>query len=264
MKVNVSQIEDYITCPTLWWNRWIAKRSTRQETHAMHVGTTWHKLCEMHSLAPLEHADLTDLERCSLVLGYNQYRNWLENDPGAPIIIGREQVQTATLGGHELFGRLDAVGMWNGKWWHIQHKTLGARVDTHVYQRLLARSLHELIYAYLLQQNEATPYGGSMICVLRKPTSFKNLEQRPDLFSAIPVAITKHNIQTALLDVAGYLHQMNFLAHNAPAARLTQNRQACGGYYHNSPCEYIDVCDGLRSLETFPMRDPLAHYKEKP
>ena len=42
--------------------------------------------------------------------------------------------------------------------------------------------------------------------------------------------------------------------------QIPQNPTSCDGYFHNSPCHLLDVCEGNIDANTIPTINPLSHY----
>ncbi len=262
MKTNVSAILTYVACPTLWYGGYHAHRGT-PETKAMRFGNRWHSICE-HDRMSYDPAD-TPLESLRLRLGRWQLKR-LEQEWGWRYI-AREKTLSCALGAHELFGQLDAIVMWNGRYWHLQHKTLAESRNLDAFLRVQSRSYHEQAYRLMGLAAGFHPWGGSFLSVLRKVAKKRIL--RGPIVTVHPLRVIAS--KRFLIDMERRIDAMDGLLALLPgdekgAIRLLdrqgvpQEPSSCDGYAHNSICPFIDVCDGLFSAETLPRRDPLARY----
>lgn len=292
MQFNVSAIEDYLACPTLWVAKHVAGRAMEGSSPALAFGIAWHKLMEEDpsaleaALNPPEDelpgplAQFPELVRA----GVAAWKQWLAD--WRPELGEAELTLAAPLGRHTLFGRLDRIVKWNGKWWHLQHKTVAPHM-AEVRQKLAAASYHEQAYRCLAEYGHRVegddpwpglaPWGGTLLVQLVKlPKTTRSgkacLANGDSPLRVTPLAVPR--CERTLGDLAATMDAMAHLAgrlqtleataagvvdhHLAPQCRISCHRW-------NRLCPYFDVCDPLTktSIESFPQVDPLERYKEQ-
>lgn len=175
MKLNVSEVQDFMRCRYRWWAKWVMNRVPRVTATPLTVGKLIHSVFEDHlrngtpmgdALAIhrrgfaeqiMDSVDPTVVSRGNEALAImdgldEALRQWRDDyvmehptvevevpfefpDPGSDIV---------------WIGRPDRVSIHGGKIWHNQIKNLAAGVNFAVYLDLQQRSYHEHMYAEAL------------------------------------------------------------------------------------------------------------------
>ena len=278
MKLSVSDIKDFRRCEKLaYYKHNLLRSPAKSDSVALTVGTIWHKGMEvflrersadaaaaamLDEVSKLEASDLH--AKASYQLGILAAGLTYWTVPSDWEVLSIEQVLSASLprwrtglhhaNDHILQGRLDAIVRWNGKVWHVQHKTVDERKNLPLYWRQMERDWHECAYAYLLERNGFDNYGGTLLIAARKVAA-KRLDPTNPSNIIVPQFISRpqHVIDKAVDDI--YLI-MNRWQANLDAARASggpgnfiEDRDQCTGPWGNSPCPYLDVCNGLISID---------------
>lgn len=240
MRLNVSSVKLYQTCPRKWW--YSVEGHTEAETEAQRDGILWHKCVELMEAPPAEAPAWMRASFTSLV-------RWYEEHPEVEIIASEVELE-APFGKHTLTGRLDRVVRWNGSYWHWQNKSVAQGRNPALYIRLLGRSFHENAYGFLARPH-FSPYGGSIIALARK-LSQAALARQSDPLVVEPVP-TRHYNDMMLKDLERLMDQMQSEAERVQAAAVwerpylpPQNPDACGGMYGNSACYMLEECESGR------------------
>jgi hypothetical protein len=244
MIINVSRLKDHLTCPQYAHNRYVSRRGVAPSL-ALNVGTLWHlgmavHLDESHKPAFLEALEFADDVTArafdALVPAYNAWQ--LPPDWEIHAIEGERR---APLGPHTLVGTPDAVIRTNGKFWHLQHKTLAPGIPPATYGELIRVDWHECAYQWMLQ-HDFSPYGGTILNICRK-LSAKAIRAEPARALSLQYLTRSSDIiDRALNDILATAHDLDRIV--VPL----RNRAACGGPYRNSLCPYFGVCAGTETL----------------
>jgi hypothetical protein len=298
MRANISQLLLYMECPRKWYFKYILKRGFESTSKALEDGLAWHDLMEA---APSSDLAIREEDPLWMKAGYDAWLVWKEKAKKDGFeFLAKELELEAPLGPHTIFGRLDALVRWNGRLWHLQHKTLSPSVPIPTYQRLVARSWHEHAYQHLIGRAvhvmvsdlaySEEPYGGTLLVICRKLSDksiskrMEELAEAGNPFAGVHMGMDRSNMwdgNTSNLDIS-YLplpqHEdtMNdlwsLMSHieesgaliggSASQAWPIGNSSMCAGYYRNSLCPYIDVCDGHGSILDMPSINPFSGYKD--
>jgi hypothetical protein len=282
MVVNISQVESFLECPRLWWWKYHLKRGHDEGrasydtdgSNALDVGKLWHRVAAGEEALPLD-APLW------MVRAYESLLAW-EDAHKDVTTIGNELELRATLESHVLVGRLDRLVSWRGKLWHFQHKTIAPSKPLGVFKRLIARSFHEVAYAYLVCNTSEIPlsnYGGTILAVVRKLSDKSLALQEPFSVEYLPLSgymeLVK-NLKTHIDAMESWIPPsyhpfgLNITATavalinppRKPKGLPPQNPSACGGKYGNKLCQYIDACEGRADISSYPQLDPFEGYAE--
>jgi len=178
-------------------------------------------------------------------------------------VIGNEMELEAPFGRHTLKGRLDRIVRWNGLYWHWQWKTAAANKNLEAYTRLIARSFHEHGYRHLAIHAGYVPYGGSWLGVARKHSQAAlDRGENPLFVTPLP---TGSNNASLLADLETHIDAMAEWETKALAggALPPQAPEHCGGFYGNSPCHFLDVCDGRVGLTAVAPRVFPVHVRQE-
>lgn len=289
MRINVSELLALQKCPSYWWATYMAKkRAAGPEAAALTLGTLAHTrlaAAMRNEVSKSIASQITDVEQLPMAEALDERISYWDAQPhpwdGAVIHVEKDlEMPLGTIDTKPLvlFGRPDAVVIYQDKLWHVQHKTLGASTQIGMFARTIQRSLHERAYAALIQEHfPHRPYGGTMLNIIRKlaPTTNRNGKRinRPpgEALHLEFLPIEQEQIRKSLEDMrywAGEALRYAQMAqsgalpppsHTMQMARLPQISDCV--IYHRL-CPFIDVCDGWDSLESqnFQDKDPLAHY----
>lgn len=264
LDLNVSQIQAFIRCPRYWYHRYVAQRSDERESAALRMGTAWHLLMEKVLVDPdlgqlLRICEMTsdEWERTLFMEGLAQFHQWMEDSPEYELLDAEMELDFVLDGRFRIFGKLDRLVKFNGSYWHMQHKTLAANKFVPSYITSVRRSLHEYAYRRMCEAHELTPYGGTILFILRK---------NKDPLSNPPLIVPPAHLATA--DTDGWREQSlmywcNQIARmQAPSVvgSVPQNPEACLDW---GLCEYIDVCDNRKDITDLPVKNPYSHYDPK-
>jgi hypothetical protein len=245
MIVNVSSVNLFNKCPRMWSYRVLGYSDP--ETLAREQGTLWHECCANEAPPP-------ETAPGWMHAAWEAKEKWMLEHPDVQVMANELEL-SAPFQGSLLRGRLDRLIKWNGTYWHWQWKTAAASKNVGVYTRLISRSFHEHAYRFLAIHHGWTPYGGSFLAVARK-LSDAALDRGESPLFVTPLPTSSNN--AALLeDLATHIAAMAPWEAQilAGGALPPQNPEACGGFYGNSPCHFIDVCDGRVDLTALARRD---------
>ena len=258
MRINISALNKYLECPRKWWYEYVLGRGRTSRSQALADGILWHQIVS-------GEVDLPGDAPPWMKPAYEAWEDWQETHSDV-LILCREMTLEAPLGPHTLFGRLDALVEWEGKLWHLQHKTMAKSRPLDVLIRTQKRSFHEHAYAHLVKHNKpvraservngvypAIPYGGTILVVCKKITT------------ALPIHVEYLTINgghdEAMREMLTIIDRMTWDRAEGQKFLPFQNRNSCAGPYLNSLCWAIDACDGLRSIDSYDEIDPLEGYK---
>jgi hypothetical protein len=144
-------------------------------------------------------------------------------------------------------GRLDGLVRWAGQYWHLQHKTLTPSTPVSVYHAYIQRDWHECWYEFACREAGYLPYGGTILNLCRK-LSAKTIKENPSIALSVQYIPRPFEVvKKAMLDLE-LLGQQLTVDKDFPGA-IIQNRAMCAGRFGNSLCPYLDVCNGIASLD---------------
>ena len=258
MRINISALNRYLECPRKWWYEYVLGRGRASRSQALMDGILWHQVVS-------GEVELPEDAPPWMKPAFEAWLEWKEKHSDIAIL-DTEVTLEAPLGPHTLFGRLDALVEWEGKLWHLQHKTMAKSRPLDVLIRTQKRSFHEHAYKHLVIAHTTPglekypdwvpewgrlPYGGTILVVCKKITT------------ALPIHVEYLTIngghEEAMLELQSIINSMACVI--VPTEHPIQNRNSCAGPYLNSLCWAIDACDGIRSIDSYDEIDPLEGYK---
>lgn len=251
--LNISALNLYLTCPRKWYNAYVLERGSGAVSKALEDGRRWHTIMETGE-AP------ADTEPRWMHSGVAAWRTWLEEHPDVHILARELELERPLSPECRLIGRIDALVEWNGSTWALQHKTKAVARPLALFQRLQARSYHEHAYRHLLEAQDRPPYAGCLLVTCNKLSDANSINRSP---LSIEFLALGGDHQRAMSDIEGIARNMQSWLPDPAIFRgfPPQNPQACDGYFHNSPCEYLEVCDGHALITALGTIDPLEGYK---
>jgi PD-(D/E)XK nuclease superfamily protein len=259
--INVSHLRTHLECPTKALFNYHLKRGPKKKPVALELGTIWHKMMQQKigSSLSIKEIEFQALQEAALLGGevykgltaiLPAFREWTSKDDWT--IIAEELAlrapipyHTANLR-HELQGRLDALVMWNGSYWHLQHKTVAASKPISSFALEMERDWHECAYQYLAVHHGFVPYAGTILNTVRKLSAGTILEDPKRALALQYIPRSEEQVRKAVDDISTLCDQIE--AGHANPTRVVQNRSSCMGRFGNSPCPYIGVCNGQASL----------------
>lgn len=263
LELNVSQLQAFIRCPRFWFNRYVVKRSGEapEGSAALRIGTAWHTLME-HALEEpnagqlLEVCSLTgdEWERTLFIEGLTQFHQWVDENPEYELLEAEKEGSFVLDGRFKIFGRLDRLVKFNGQYWHMQHKTMSANKSVGHYTTAIRRSFHEYAYRRMCEAEGLTPYGGSILMMLRKVK---------DPLSTPPLILPPAHLATKDTDDGWREKSLIYWCEQIERVMadvengVPQNPESC---YTWGLCEYVPMCDSLQDVADLPLRDPFSHY----
>lgn len=279
MNLNVSDILTFQRCEHEWFCRCLKRRIPKKAEAELAIGTWWHHVMSEFVRDPDQ--DRTSEKAIALSV---QMRNELSrfNEPEAvktfqitidnllhlfthyqdPLLsyetLLLEEPLRAPLPGrfqrardHVLCGTPDrVVRAPDGKIWNIQYKTMSDRTPVPVFVAMAERSLHELIYAFLIMDRlgiQAHQYGGTYLNVVRKLASRAAREKPETAFVQEFIPIRYSEVERGLHDVAILGDRMDAIARGDLAP--VHNRMADSNRFGNVLSPYFDVRRGYASLD---------------
>lgn len=278
MRLSVSDINSFLGCEWDWWARSVARRVPRRPAAELYAGTFWHetlatliktgskeeakekalpRLAEMRDAIdafgdPAETKKFVDQGERLLSL-FDHYSDFVGDQETLLVETPLEAALPHWAGAsytHTLCGTPDRVlRTKDGKVWSVQYKTVSDRVPPAVYVASQERSLHELVYRFLIEQHldlNDNEYGGTILNVVRK-LSHKAIKERPETaFIQEMIPIRPEETRRALFDIAVWADRMETIRRGC---NPTQNRMADVNRFSNALSPYWDARRGLVSLD---------------
>lgn len=279
MRLSVSDVLVFQRCEHEWYCRCWKRRVPRRPDAALAAGTFWHalladfarerdrdaafsaahdRMAEMrtHIEAFGDSSTVREFQvQCEGLLAlFTKYEDQalsydtiaIEKALTAPIPERFTQIHP-----HVLVGTPDrVVRAPDGKVWAIQYKTVSDRTPVSIFVAIAERSLHELVYAYLIMDSlglQASQYGGTILNVTRK-LSQRALRDRPEsAFVQEFVPIRYVEVERALRDLAHIGDRMERIVRGD--AEPIHNRMADTNRFGNVLNPYWDVRRGLAELD---------------
>jgi len=289
-KINVSRIQDSFKCEVYAHNRWRLGAQPVFEGVPMRIGSAWH--AAMESLMKGGSLDMAHQAAANVLstvdesmLPEKKLDEFIEQSELVRFLIPHVsfppeweilQVETELQMNLEaldgtiitLRGRPDAVIRWNGKLWHVQHKTTNKSVSWPFYEQAIARSFHEAAYTAMLEASKlySEPVAGTVLLGMRKLSLASAKKDPQSCFhrAFIPVMDRARALQT-IVRRGSYILKEDVVFEADMPLQLLQNRDSCLGSFKNMPCAFLEVCNGQRKLEDpayFKHVDPYAVYAE--
>lgn len=254
MRVSISQVKDFLTCPTIAHNRHVLRKGLDKRSEALDFGTLWHREMAI-ALDPTWDPPEIEIPKETL----EDYFLWRQEAPWQRPegweVKGVEVKMSMPLGPHEIVGTLDAVVVWNGKYWHVQHKSLAESVPVSVFCEQQRLDFHEVCYQRMMEQS-MTPVGGTILNVLRK-LSRKRLRAGENPYVIETMTRERELVEETLRDLEQVVGEME-----RQGGQPVKNRSACSGIYRNSLCQYHPVCGREITLEDERYVDLEERYPE--
>jgi len=278
MRLSVSDINSFLVCEWDWWARAVVRRIPRRPAAELYVGTFWHgllaeatktgsKTAALASAIP-RMAEMRDkiavfgdeeevqqfVDQAERLLSlFDHYSDFVADQETLFIETPLEAPLPYWAGSkadHTLLGTPDRVlRTRDGKVWNVQYKTISDRTPIAVYVASQERSLHELVYSFLIEQKLALgdgQYGGTILNVTRK-LSHKAIKERPETaFIQEMIPIRPEEVKNALFDIAVWADRMDDIANGR--RQPTQNRLADLNRFGNVLSPYWDARRGLVDL----------------
>ena len=244
----------------------LLKRPVGEVSVALEVGTVVHKAFEAllmggdwkqaahDALAELRTSDgnpailalkLDDVESQWAALELAIERAW--RTPEDWDIVSVEKELSVSCGPHEIVGRLDAVVLWNGNTWHLQHKTVPTNKPLAIYAEQQRTDWHEAVYQRMLQQGYSGVAGTLLNCI--RKLSMKSAVSSPaTAFQHFFLPRSDEEVDEVFKDLEQEINDIE--AEQRGERRIIKNRSHCAGQYGNSICAFKDVCDGIINIES--------------
>jgi hypothetical protein len=219
-----------------------------------------------------------DLIRTAWALGHWAHFYWF-NTPirFTKVLAVEEPLEAQLVEGVTLRGRIDGVVLdEEGRVWHLQWKSLSPSTKPEHFIRRIKRSLHEAAYGVLIKEKwPQYEYMGTRLQVFRKVSmqarvGGKLIPRDPqEAIFGSDLLINEFQAERAISDLIRLATQIEIDA-RTPWDRksllwMEQREGACFGPYGNSPCPYLDVCDGFTGLNDphlFEDWDPDQRYED--
>lgn len=281
MDINVSQVLAFQRCELDWYYAYVRKRVPRGWSVPLKVGEWWHSLMEtyfrlyrdghhdpIHNATDLAHADMIRLALEANELGFHEQRaeftkecqkllsqfvgHWMLRFPPKEIRTIEEPIRrllpplrVGETSSHSLIGIPDTVVLLHNRRWHLQHKTASDRTSMPLFVQLAERSLHELAYAWLLEEGEEE-YAGTYLNIVRK-LSAKAISLNPhSAFVQELIPLRSSQIHTAILDISRIAERMARIS--SGEVQPIDNREADTNRFGNVISPYFHVKLGIHDL----------------
>jgi hypothetical protein len=308
--VNVSSVQDFMQCRFRWLCKWVENRVPLRDARPLRFGKLLHALYEAHLREglPMERA----LARTQMIWGVHLRDATTEEDREdakealddlaqmwEPMLLWKDRYKfdLPLLEVEEPFmirpfpdqsivmrGRPDRAGVYDGKVYHVQNRSLASGVNFPLYLELQQRSYHEHLYAEALDRKygaanpdgftfpdgqhmeHGLPYGGTFFNLYRKlkyrkkPTKKQEAAGEPgDILNPVESIFWQHPMG---IDLKSELHGhvMESLNRHIDEMRKVEqkyrdygivpapNEKLNGGPYGNRLDEYYRVLTGRISL----------------
>lgn len=267
MEVSISQLKDFLRCPTYAFNRHELRRVLPEPERALTTGALFHKLMEAKMLARLNPADalLSDDQYQEMLAQlsdrarweWDKYRLWIPvsafDVPPDWEIMGVEKALRAPLGAVTLVGRPDVIIKWNGKYWDVQWKTYSE--DLLELLESIRLGWHEVGYQYLATANNFNPWGGTILGTCKKlpgyflPKGGKKqivTDEMRALAFELHYLARSPDTQTSMLKELEM--QLDTLARDWHSG--LKDFDQCHGAIARRRCPYLDVCHHGGSIDS--------------
>jgi hypothetical protein len=271
MKLNVSAAKAFLSDQMDWYYAYVLKRIPNRRESALDLGTIWHVLLEqLHKTGSREKAkELARAEVEAICLAVppeqNDWTGEFHRDAehlmdifdayeervafDKTLMIEEALEMTLPNSVHVLVGRPDRVVEHNGKFWHVQNRTLSDRTVMPVYLAAAERDLHELAYAAMIAKHFNTglaQYGGTFMNIARKVSKKKLAEDPQAAFVQEFIPIDPRQVETALFDLVQIADDMQEIMDGVRSP--VQNRDTDKGRFGNRLSNYFEVKMGRASI----------------
>lgn len=219
-----------------------------------------------------------DLIRTAWALGHWAHWYWFETPLRFTKVLAVEEPLEAKLGPElTLRGRIDGVVLdEEGRAWHLQWKSLSGSTKPEHFIRRIKRSLHEAAYGVLIREKwPQYEYMGTRLQVFRKVSlqarvGGKLVPRDPsDAIVGSDLLINEFQFERAYRDlqrIAGQITVDGAIPWDGrELLDLEQRESSCFGPFGNSPCPFLDVCDGFTTISDphlFEDWDPDERYED--
>lgn len=288
VKVNVSEVQDFMRCRYRWWAKWIMNRVPRITATPLTTGKLIHSVFEDH-LKGGSMPDAISTRRKEFVAALEKETDARAIDNGNEALSILDGLTEALVQWTDTYkmdqpvlevevpfewkdpevwwltwiGRPDRTSVHQGKVWHNQIKNLAAGVNFAVYLDLQQRSYHEHLYAEALShKHRDLEYGGTMFTLVRKLKYRTNItkanpegkvKRLDEMFWQYPMAIDLNSAlhKDVMESLRRYAREMNAARNTWNLWRISPlpNETMNGGMFGNSPDDYFRVLTGDASLD---------------
>jgi len=286
--VNVSSVQDFMTCRYRWLSKWVLNRVPVEEGRPLRFGKLLHQLFESYFIEqiPMEEVIQRYADKWSIALSdANNMKDrqdaadaledlaayaeplclWKDHYPieNPPLEVEQPFLIQSPLH-HDIFfrGRPDRMAILWGRLCHVQNRGLAAGVNFAMYAELATRHLHEHVYAYAMSRKyPEIPYGGTVLNLLRKlkyrgvPTK-KNPEGKilhgvDEIFWQGVVNISPEQNEKMMEEASLYAWEMRETERRyQEEGRIPlPNESMNDGYFHNVIDPYFRVLNGEIELD---------------
>lgn len=273
VRINISSLKQYQSCQRkAYFLNDIKRGPAGAPPRALLTGTTWHKVMEARfnpakrtgtpdaivfdSIAEYyrnnEDAALgTIADMKGLMVGYHHWEppvDWEVKSVESVISAPLPRWKTSGDAPHTLQGIVDMLVKWNGKWWHVQHKTIAKNKSLPAFWQKMERDWHECGYEYMLESSGLdAPYGGTLLITARKLTEKAALASPGDVIQHQFITRPKHVVEKAVDDMFQMCEEWTAKLESCRVTggptSFVANLDSCMGLFGNSPCPYRSVCN---------------------
>lgn len=267
-RVSVSDIKTYTECPQLWNYKRHVEPPFFREAYAVgtmvHAGLAARLRGEPLPPAPAEVRFATPADLHMLSKLYTHYTPYLEEwtHPFTEVL----EVETPhSLDFGSFFeiqilldGTPDALGLYKGKLWHLQHKTLDMRKNPDKFALTQRYDWHEIVYETMAkEQYPKYEFGGTLLNVCTKYEGGRVKEGTKEY----KLIFRQYELQR---EPARVRQEMTALQHTVSAmllavGSLRKNRTACWTPY-GGVCPFLSVCNGEQTLEALDFPEVEKRY----
>src|SRR3972149_6039976 len=275
--ISVSEIKLFVSNQLAWYYTYVKKRIPIRFELALEVGQFWHILMEAFytkgrskeaaSVAAMDwlskHPASDDhhpksrefISECTTILHLFE-SNWTDPCPEAETLsvetpISNILSRRAGTQHFTIIGKPDRIIKYEGKWWHMQHRSLSGRTNLALYFETAQNDLHELVYSWLCVRHFGISFdkwGGTLFNIIRKPST-KSYDAESMIVRAF-IPVTRENIDKALVEIEQIVTDMEDIRNGVRPP--IQNRELDRGRFGNSLSPFFRVTMGTASLD-----DPL-------
>lgn len=233
--VNVSAVQDFMSCRFRWWAKWVMNRVPRAESPALGGGKLLHLIFEDHAKgmkmedAIAKNVDAwktsisTTLDMRERAVGEKALKIIDDLSEALPLWEDKYKFDVPVLEAEEPFeiqfqwlpgvtwrGRPDRVGVIGNNIWHVQNRGLAAATNFGMYIELAQRHYHEHLYAEALARKYPNyKYGGTMFNLVRKLKYRTNVGKKNEAVKSYDEMFFQHpmTINITGKGAAGRIHQ---------------------------------------------------------
>lgn len=297
MIVNISSINDFVLDRRRWVYKWVQNRQPKAKAQPLLAGGMFHRAMESYlrdrsktlsgwlteqvnearkeakllvpiggSLEAVPDAQtlMDAAEEMEGMLEPLSY--WEDKFPVKKTLEVETAFSFPLLDGVQLVGRPDRVVLVWDQLFHMQNRTLSSSKPIGLYLELAKRNLHEIAYAWAIQQKYPQyKYGGTIYNIIRK-LKYRAKQTKSEAAAGIPgkilhtpeemfvqshVPITTHNFIQGIDDIKWLAEEMVRTKREFEHSGIlpASNRMLDGGFYGNSRDPYLPVLLGQTTLD---------------